>query len=109
MRRPNRLVAETLFPAVAVAGLVFMLHYVPFYAPSFLAWTGIAAALAGLVSLARPLRFLGVRTRVHGLALALALCGRRPRRDGRAVELGRAAPILPHDTRGPARERRQRS
>ena len=47
----------------------------PFYAPSYLAWTGIAAALAGLVSLARPLRFLGVRTRVHALALALGGVG----------------------------------
>ena len=73
MRRTTRLLVLALVAAVAVAGLAFVLHYVPFYAPSFLAWTGIAAALAGLASLARPLRFLGVRTRVH--ALALALCG----------------------------------
>lgn len=73
MRRPNRLVVVTLVAAVAVACVVFVLHYVPFYAPSFLAWTGIVAALAGLASLARPLRFTGVRTRLH--ALALALCG----------------------------------
>ncbi|MGD1149460.1 MAG: hypothetical protein ABR961_16090 [Thermoanaerobaculaceae bacterium] len=73
MRRTTRLLVLTLVAAVAVAGLVFVLHYVPFYAPSFLAWTGITAALAGFASLARPLRFLGIRTRVH--ALALALCG----------------------------------
>ncbi|MBZ5590201.1 MAG: hypothetical protein LAO05_16735 [Acidobacteriia bacterium] len=73
MRRTTRLLVLALIAAVAVAGLVFVLHYVPFYVPSFAAWTGIAAALAGLVSLARPPRFLGVRTRVH--ALTLALCG----------------------------------
>jgi hypothetical protein len=73
MRRKTKLVVLALIAAVAVAGLVFVLHYVPFYAPSFLAWTGIAAALAGLVSLVRPPRFLGVRTRWH--ALAVALCG----------------------------------
>ena len=73
MRRTTRVLVLALIAAVAVAGLAFVLHYVPFYAPSFLAWTGIAATVAGLVSLAWPLRFLGVRTRVH--ALALALCG----------------------------------
>ena len=64
MRRTTSFLVLALVAAVAVAGLALVLHYVPFYAPSFLAWTGIAAALAGLVSLARPLRFLGVRTRV---------------------------------------------
>ena len=73
MRRNTRFLVLALIAAVAVAGLAFVLHYVPFYGPSFLAWAGIAAALAGLVSLARPLRFLGVRTRVH--ALVVALCG----------------------------------
>jgi hypothetical protein len=73
MRRKVRLLVLALTVVAAVAGLVLVLHYVPFYAPSYLAWTGIAATLAGLVSLACPLRFLGVRTRVH--ALALALCG----------------------------------
>jgi hypothetical protein len=73
MRRKTKLLVLALIVAVAVAALAFVLHYVPFSAPSFLAWIGIAAALAGLVSLARPLRFLGVRTRWH--ALAVALCG----------------------------------
>ncbi len=73
MRRTIRFLLLALVAAVAVSGLVFALHYVPFYAPSYLAWTGIAAALAGLASLVRPLRFLGVRTRVR--AAALALCG----------------------------------
>ncbi|MDD5564717.1 MAG: hypothetical protein PHQ91_13470 [Thermoanaerobaculaceae bacterium] len=61
--------------AAAVVFLAFALHYVPFDAPSYLAWVGIAAALAGLVSLARPLRFLGVRTRWHALAVALGGVG----------------------------------
>jgi hypothetical protein len=73
MRRKTRLLVPTLVVVVAVACLAFVLHYVPFYAPSYVAWIGIAAALAGLVSVARPLHFLGVRTRWH--ALAVALCG----------------------------------
>lgn len=73
MSRMTRLLILALVAAVAVAGAAFVLHYVPFYAPSFLAWAGIAAALAGLASLARPLRALGIRTRVR--ALAVALCG----------------------------------
>jgi hypothetical protein len=73
MRRTTRLLVLALIATVAVAGLVLVLHYVPFYAPSFLAWMGIAASVAGLASLVRPLRFLGVRTRVR--AVALALCG----------------------------------
>jgi len=73
MRRKTRLLVLALTVVAAVACLALALHYVPFNAPSYLAWIGIVAALAGLVSLARPLRLLGVRTRVH--ALAVALCG----------------------------------
>jgi len=73
MRRKTRLLVLALTVVAAVACLALALHYVPFNAPSYLAWISIAAALAGLVSLARPLRLLGVRTRVH--ALAVALCG----------------------------------
>ncbi len=75
MRRPTRLVVVALAVVVAVVFLAFALHYVPFDAPSYLAWVGIAAVLAGLVSLARPLRFLGVRTRWHALAVALGGLG----------------------------------
>lgn len=71
MRRTTRLVVVALVLMAAVACLALALHYVPFDAPSYLAWVGIAAALAGLASLVRPLRFLGVRTRWHGLAVAL--------------------------------------
>ena len=73
MRRKTRLLVLALTVVAAVACLALALHYVPFNAPSYLAWISIAAALAGLVSLAHPLRLLGVRTRVH--ALAVALCG----------------------------------
>jgi hypothetical protein len=73
MRRTTRLLVLALIVVVAGASLALVVHYVPFYAPSFLAWIGIAAAGVGLVSLAHPLRALGVRTRSHGLALAL--CG----------------------------------
>ncbi len=73
MPRPTKVVVSALIALVAAAALAFALHYVPFSAPSYLAWTAIAAALAGLVSLAWPLRFLGIRTRRR--ALAVALCG----------------------------------
>jgi len=73
MGRKTKVIVLALIVIVAVVSLAFVLHYVPFDAPSFLAWTGIATVLAGLVSLARPLRFLGVRTRWRGLAVAL--CG----------------------------------
>ena len=73
MRRKTRLLVLALIVVVAAASLAFVVHYVPLNAPSFLAWIGVAATLAGLISLARPLRFVGVRTRWH--ALAVALCG----------------------------------
>ncbi len=75
MRRTTRLLVLAAIALVAVAFFALALRYVPFYAPSYLAWIGIAAALAGLVSLVRPLRFLGVRTRVHALAVALGGIG----------------------------------
>lgn len=71
--RKTGLAVLTLIGGAAVACLVLALHYVPFYAPSYLAWIGIVAALAGLAALVRPLRVLGVRTRWH--ALGVTLCG----------------------------------
>ena len=73
MRRTTRLFVVALVVLAAIAFIALALHYVPFSAPSYLAWTGIAAALGGLLSLVRPLRVLGVRTRRH--ALAVLLCG----------------------------------
>ncbi len=71
MSRPTRLVVASVAVAAVLGILALVLRYVPFYAPSFVAWAGIAAALAGLVSLVRPLRILGVRTRWHAPAVAL--------------------------------------
>jgi hypothetical protein len=73
MRRTFRLSVLTLAVVMAAACLALALHYVPFYAPSFLAWLAIVAALSGAVSLVRPPRRLGVRTRWH--ALAVLACG----------------------------------
>jgi hypothetical protein len=75
MRRTTKAFVLALTVVAAVASVAFLLHYVPFDAPSFLAWIGIAAVPVGLVSLARPLRFLGVRTRWHALAVVLGGVG----------------------------------
>lgn len=75
MRRTTKLVVLAFTVVVAVAFHAVALHYVPFSAPSYLAWAGIAATLVGLVSLVRPLRLLGVRTRRHALAVALGGVG----------------------------------
>ena len=56
-----------LFVAVvllAVAGAAVALHYVPFDAPSFAVWTGIALAAASFVCVLKPPRFLGVHSRL---------------------------------------------
>ncbi len=73
MRPRTRLIVPAVIVVAAAAFLALALHYVPFYGPSFAVWIGVVATLVGLVSLARPLRFLGVRTRVR--ALAVMLCG----------------------------------
>src|SRR5512141_2983054 len=79
MSRRSRVVLLVLL-TVVLAGFIALVHrFVPFYAPSFLAWAGIAVLLAGLISIARPMRWLGIRTRRRalfvafgGLALAVA-------------------------------------
>jgi hypothetical protein len=73
MNRKSKIFALALVAVVAVAASALALHYVPFSAPSYLAWTGIAAALVGLVCLARPVRLLGVPTRRR--ALLVFVCG----------------------------------
>jgi len=73
MPRVTRVLVPAAVVAGAVAFLAFALHYVPFYAPSFLAWACITVTLVGLAALVRPLRFLGVPTRAR--ALGVALCG----------------------------------
>ncbi len=73
MRRTTMVVLLALTALAAVACLAFALHYVPFSAPSYVAWTGIVAALAGLICLVRPLKLVGIPTRRR--ALAVLLCG----------------------------------
>ncbi len=73
MRPKTRLVLILLIVALMIALMVLVLHYVPFSVPSFVAWIGIAAAFAGLISLVRPLKFLAIPTRFR--ALVVLLCG----------------------------------
>lgn len=79
MSRGSRVVLLVLLTVMLVASVALVRRYVPFNAPSFLAWAGIAVLLAGLISIARPMRWLGIRSRRRalvvasgGLALALA-------------------------------------
>jgi hypothetical protein len=59
--------------APALVGLaVGAAHYVPFALASYAAWIGIAVAVLGLLSVVRPIRFLGIRSRSRGM-LVLAV------------------------------------
>ncbi len=69
----QRRIVVFLLALAAALFLAFLLHYVPFVAPSFAAWSGIGPVAAGLVSVAWPLRRLGIRDRRRG-ALVL-VCG----------------------------------
>jgi hypothetical protein len=71
MRRRVRLVRCALL-AVALVALVVGNHYAPLQPAVVVVYLGLLAMVAGLVSLARPLRFLGIATRVRG---ALVLFG----------------------------------
>ena len=68
-----------LFVAVVllvVGAAVVAIHYVPFDAASFAAWTGIALAAVSFLCVLKPPRFLGVRSRLRSLfvfVLAIAL------------------------------------
>jgi hypothetical protein len=60
---------------VAIAAVVAP-RYVPFDAPSYAAWTGIALAVLSFLSVLKPPRFLGIRSRLRSLVvfvLAVAL------------------------------------
>jgi hypothetical protein len=57
-----------------------LIHYAPFYLPSYLFWIGIVLTLAGLISCLQPLRFLLISSRRAGIAvfvcgLLLSTCG----------------------------------
>jgi len=73
MRRKTKILILALVVVVAVACIGVALHYVPFSAPSYMAWIGIVASLFGLLCLIRPIRRLGVPTRRR--ALLVLLCG----------------------------------
>jgi hypothetical protein len=50
---------------------VFFFHYVPFDLASFAAWGGIFAVLLGLVCLVKPVRRLGIRSRLAALLVVI--------------------------------------
>jgi hypothetical protein len=52
---------------LAVGGAVVAFHYVPFDAPSFAAWTGIALAASSFLCVLKPPRFLGIQSRLRSL------------------------------------------
>lgn len=60
-----------IFLILCLAFLLWLLHYAPFYAPSYLFWTGVLVVLAGLISFIKPIRFL----LIHNRKIALAVCG----------------------------------
>jgi hypothetical protein len=73
MRRPRGGVFfGTLFVVVVlllVGAAVLAFHYVPFDAPSFAAWTGIAIAVSSLLCVVKPPRFLGIQSRLRSLVV----------------------------------------
>ncbi len=72
--RPLRFfVPAILLLALALAVLLRLTHYAPFYAPAYFFWIGLILALIGLASLIRPLRFLLVFNR--GIAAAVCCFG----------------------------------
>ncbi len=72
MRPATRRILSAGLALVLVACAAVLFHYVPFDAPSYAAWGGIATALVGVASLVKPLRFLAIRSRVRGLQVLLA-------------------------------------
>ena len=101
MRRKTKLLVVTLIVVAAVACFAFVLHYVPFSAPSYMVWTGITAALAGyrvvvdFMAAHSQYRLVGDigapatghPTRATGIALASATA--RPVTSGEAARRGR--------------------
>jgi hypothetical protein len=58
--------------ALAALTLGALHYYAPLQAGSVCAWTGVLLALGGLLNLARPWRWLGIRTRLVAAGVALA-------------------------------------
>jgi hypothetical protein len=72
MAAPSRWIPIVVLVVLLAASAPGTLRYIPFDGPSYAAWAGIFVALAGLFSLAWPLRFLCVRSRGRGLQLLVA-------------------------------------
>ena len=73
-KKPLRFFAPgALLLALALALLLRLTHYAPFYAPAYFFWIGIILALIGLVSLIKPLCFLLIFNRK--IAAAVCCCG----------------------------------
>ena len=69
-----RFFAPTAFCiALALTLFLWLLHFAPFYAPSYFFWIGIIIALIGLISLIKPLRLLFIFNRK--IAVAVCCCG----------------------------------
>jgi hypothetical protein len=66
-----RLSAYGLLAVVVLAAAVYLFRAVPFDLASYLAWAGIGTTFFGLVSIVRPLRFLGIPTRARGGLVAI--------------------------------------
>ena len=65
MSRARALITGILLLIAAAVTVVFAFHYVPVDVVSFATWTGIAASFIGLLSIIRPLSFLGIRNRAQ--------------------------------------------
>jgi hypothetical protein len=64
--------------SVALFVMFLLMHYAPFYAPSYIFWIGVILALIGVISLLKPLVFLFIFNRliatvVLSVAIALAV------------------------------------
>jgi hypothetical protein len=61
-----------LIVLVCLAALFFFVHYVPFQAPSFAFYAGFGLLAVGGLSVLRPLKFFGIRSRKAGSVLLTA-------------------------------------
>ena len=52
-----------IFLVLCLSLFIWLLGYAPFYAPSYLFWTGVVVTLVGLLSIIRPLRSLFIMNR----------------------------------------------
>jgi hypothetical protein len=80
--RMKLFIPSIIFIVVALSIMVRLMHYAPFYAPSYLFWIGIILSVIAIISLIKPLAFLLIFNRIIAIALlcfglllsATALC-----------------------------------